>query len=151
MQVILLEKIRNFGNIGDTITVKNGFARNYLLPQGKAVTANTRNVKKFGEMRAQLEEKANQQLAKAKERAGKLEKLEVVISVKATEEGKLFGSVNNREVTEAIRELGGEIDRKEIVLLHGPIHELGEHEIMLQLHTDVSVPLKIKIVAETAA
>jgi len=148
MEVILLEKIRNLGDIGDKVNAKAGFARNYLLPQKMAVTATPNNISKFEERRAELEKEAADSLAVAESRAEALGKLTINISVRASEEGKLFGSVGTHEIVNAIKELGVEVDKKEIILPQGPIHQLGEFEINLQLHTDVNVLLRINVVAE---
>jgi large subunit ribosomal protein L9 len=148
MQVILLEKMLNLGGIGDKVKVKSGFARNFLLPQRKAVMATEENIIKFEKQRAELEKKANEILTIAQSRAANLQKLGISIMVRATEEGKIFGSVNTRDVVEAIKKAGEQVDKKEVVLLKGPIHELGEHEVRLQLHTDVSFPITIKVIAE---
>lgn len=148
MEVILLEKIRNLGDVGEKVNVKAGFARNYLLPQKMAVTATPDNIAKFEERCAELEKKAADSLAVAKSRAEALGKLTINISMRASEEGKLFGSVGTHEIVNAIKELGVEVDKKEIILPQGPIHQLGEFEISLQLHTDVNVLLRINVVAE---
>ena len=148
MEVILLEKIRNVGNIGDKVKVKAGFGRNFLLPQGKAAAATSANLVKFEKMRTDLEKKAAELLAAAKERASALEKLTINISMRASEEGKLFGSVGAREIAAAIKAKGEEIDKSEIILPEDSIHELGEFEVNLQLHSDLSVPLKINVIAE---
>ena len=150
MQVILLEKMANLGGIGDKVKVKPGFARNFLLPQHKAVTATEENIAKFEKQRAELEKKAKEVLTAAQSRAEAIQKLAITITVKASEEGKIFGSVNTRDVVEAIRAAGQHIDKKEVILPKGPIHELGDHEVRLQLHTDVNLPLTIKVVAEEA-
>ena len=134
--------------IGDKVNVKSGFGRNFLLPQEKAVTATSENIAKFEKMRAELEKKAAELLTEAKSRAEALGKLTINISVRASEEGKLFGSVGTHEIVNAIKELGVEVDKKEIILPQGPIHQLGEFEINLQLHTDVNVLLRINVVAE---
>ena len=148
MEVILLERIRNLGDIGDKVNVTAGFGRNFLLPQGKAVFANAENIAKFEKMRAELEGKASELLATAKARAEKLTKLTITVPMKASEEGSLFGSVSTREIVQAFKASGEEIDKSEIILPEGPIHQLGEFEINLQLHTDVNVPIKINVVAE---
>ncbi len=148
MEVILLEKIRNLGDIGSRVKVKAGFARNFLFPQGKAATANSANIAKFETKRAELEGKAQELLQQAQTRAEKLAQIAVTIAVRASEEGKLFGSVGIREIMAAVEAVGEELDKKEITLPEGPIHELGEYEINLQLHSDVVVPIKINIVAE---
>jgi large subunit ribosomal protein L9 len=148
MQVILLEKMLNLGGIGEKVKVKPGFARNFLLPQHKALPATEENIAKFEKQRAELEKKSKEALAIAQSRAETLQKLAIIITVKATEEGKIFGSVNTRDVVEAIKAFGEQIDKKEVILPKGPIHELGDHEIRLQLHTDVNVLLVIKVVEE---
>jgi large subunit ribosomal protein L9 len=148
MEVILLEKLHKIGNMGDKVKVKAGFARNFLLPQGKAVSATEANLAKFEKMRAELEKKAEEVLEEAKKRAEAIAKLTISIPMRASEEGKLFGSVGTKEVVAAVKASGVEIDKKEVILPEGPIHELGEFEINLHLHSDVNVPLKIKVVAE---
>jgi large subunit ribosomal protein L9 len=148
MEVILLEKLRKIGNMGDKVKVKAGFARNFLLPQGKAVSATEANLAKFEKMRAELEKRAEEILEEAKKRAEAIAKLTISIPMRASEEGKLFGSVGTKEVVAAFKASGVEIDKKEVFLPEGPIHELGEFEINLQLRSDVNVPLKIKVVAE---
>lgn len=150
MQVILLEKMLNLGNMGEQVKVKPGFARNFLLPQRKAVMATKENIAKFEKQRAELEKKAKEMLTLAQARAEGLQKLTIIIAVRATEEGKIFGSVNTRDVVEAIKNAGGKIDKKEVILTKGPIHELGDHEVRLQLHTDVNLPMVIKVIAEEA-
>lgn len=149
MEVILLEKIRNLGDIGDKINVKSGFGRNFLLPQGKAVAATAENVAKFEKMRAELESKAAEVLAAAKARAESLQELEIVIPMQASEEGKLFGSVGVREIVEAVKAAGGDLNKKEVMLPEGSIHQTGKYDVNLQLHTDVVVPIKINIIAES--
>ena len=148
MEVILLEKISNLGDIGDQVSVKSGFARNFLLPQGKAIMANPENIAIFEKRRAELEAKAVELLAIANARAEKLNKLNINIPMRVGDEGKLFGSVGAREIAAAIKAAGEEVDKKEIILLEGPIHQVGEYEINLQLHLDVVVPIKINIVPE---
>ncbi len=148
MEVILLEKIRNLGDIGSQVKVKPGYARNFLFPQGKATTANPANIAKFETQRVELEAKEQVLLQQAQTRAEKLAQVAVTIAVRASEEGKLFGSVGIREIIAAVEAVGEEIDKKEVTLPEGPIHELGEYEINLQLHSDVVVPIKISIVAE---
>jgi large subunit ribosomal protein L9 len=148
MEVILLEKLHKIGNMGDKVKVKAGFARNFLLPQGKAVSATEANLAKFEKMRAELEKKAEEVLEEAKKRAEAIAKLTISIPMRASEEGKLFGSVGTKEVVAAVKASGVEIDKKEVILPESPIHELGEFEINLHLHSDITVPLKIKVVAE---
>ena len=148
MEVILLEKIRNLGDIGDTVKVKAGFARNFLLPQGKVVSATTKNVAQFEKRRAELEAKAAESLASAKARAEKLAQLSLNVAMKASEEGNLFGSVGTREIVKAFAAHDEKVDKNEIIFPEGPIHQIGEFEINLQLHTDVIVPVKVNVVAE---
>jgi large subunit ribosomal protein L9 len=149
MEVILLEKIKNLGDVGNKVSVKPGYGRNFLIPRKKAVSATAGNIVKFEKMRGELEKKASEILAKAKARAEKLAQLVLLtITAQASDEGKLFGSVGTKEIVAAITAAGGEIDRKEINLPEGPIRQVGEHTINLQLHSDVTVPLKINVVAE---
>jgi large subunit ribosomal protein L9 len=148
MEVILLEKVRNLGDVGTKISVKPGYGRNFLIPRKQAVSATASNIAKFEKMRGELEQKATEVLAKAKARAEKLASLVLTITAQASDEGKLFGSVGTREIAAAITAAGGEIDRKEIILPEGPIRQIGEHTINLLLHSDVMIPLKINIIAE---
>lgn len=147
MEVILLEKIRNLGNIGDKVKVKTGYGRNFLIPQGKAVTATAANVEKFTKIRAELEQAAIKVLQEAQERANTMANLVVTIAAKASEEGKLFGSVGTSVIINAIKDAGFEVKKSEINLPEGPMRQIGEYEIALLLHSDVSVPVKVKIVA----
>lgn len=148
MQVILLEKVRNLGNIGDQVNVKAGYGRNYLIPTEKATQATKANLIEFESRRADLEKSAADKLKEAQQRAAKLADLNVVISVKVSEEGKLFGSVGLREITNALKKLGHEIHKNELSLPQGPIRQIGEHEVSLLLHSDVTLPITIKVVAE---
>lgn len=148
MQVILLEKIRNLGNLGDKVKVRPGHGRNYLIPQGKATPASAQNIAKFETRRAELEKAAQANLATAKTRADKLANLSLEIAVKAGDEGKLFGSVGSRDIVNAITAKGVEIEKSEIELPNGVIRQTGEYEIFLQLHTDVRVAVKVNIIPE---
>ncbi|OOF54655.1 50S ribosomal protein L9 [Rodentibacter genomosp. 2] len=149
MQVILLDKIAHLGNVGDQVDVKSGFARNYLIPQGKAVMATKANIEHFEARRAELEEKAAKSLAAAIERAERLEALEkVTIVSKAGDEGRLFGSITTRDVAEAVTSAGVELAKSEVRLPNGPIRTLGEHNVRFQLHGEVFASLNIVIVAE---
>ncbi len=148
MQVILLEKIRNLGNLGDKVSVKSGFGRNYLIPQGKAAPATAENVAKLEARRAELEKAAEAALAAAKERADALAELNVIIAAKAGEEGKLFGSIGTRDVADAISAKGHKVAKSEVQMPHGLIRHVGEHEVFVQLHSDLRVPVKINVVAE---
>ncbi|OOF83798.1 50S ribosomal protein L9 [Rodentibacter ratti] len=149
MQVILLDKIAHLGNVGDQVDVKSGFARNFLIPQGKAVMATKANIEHFEARRAELEEKAAKSLAAAIDRAERLEALEkVTITSKAGDEGRLFGSITTRDVAEAVSAAGVEVAKSEVRLPNGPIRTLGDHDVRFQLHSEVFASLNIVIVAE---
>lgn len=149
MEVILLEKIENLGTIGDKVTVKSGYGRNYLLPQGKATLATKANVAKFEAMRAELEKQAADELDTARARADKLADMRVEIPAKVGPEGKLFGSVGTIEIADAVTEKGVEIERAEVRLPEeGPLREAGEHTIGVHLHADVDVEITVVVVPE---
>ena len=148
MEVILLEKIENLGNLGDRVTVKPGFGRNYLLPQGKAAPATAENIAEFEARRAELEKAAAGALALAESRRDSLADMVVTISAKAGEEGKLFGSVGTSDIADAIIAAGVEVERNEIRLPEGAFRQTGEYDIDLHLHTDVNVTVKLVIEAE---
>ena len=148
MEVILLEKVGKLGGPGDTANVKAGFARNYLLPQGKAVAATAANVAKFEERRAELEAAAAQALADAQARAEALNGKTVTIVSKAGDEGKLFGSIGTRDIADAITEAGDAVQKSEVSLPEGALRNIGEYEVALQLHTDVTATVTIAVVAE---
>ena len=149
MEVILLENIGNLGALGDTVDVKPGYGRNFLIPQGKAVPATQDNVAKFETRRAELEAAAAETLAAARARGEALTALEAVnIAATAGEEGKLFGSVGTRDIAEALTAAGCEVDKSEVRLPEGVIRELGEYQIMIQVHAEVSASVAIHIVAE---
>jgi large subunit ribosomal protein L9 len=149
MEVILLEKVRNLGDLGEQINVKAGYGRNFLIPQGKAVMATKENVAKFEERRAELEAKAAEQLAIAEGRAAKLAELgAVTIAANAGEEGKLFGSISAGDIADAITAAGVEIAKSEVKLPEGSLRNTGEFELMIQLHTDVSQNVNVEVVAE---
>ncbi|MEM6640129.1 MAG: 50S ribosomal protein L9 [Pseudomonadota bacterium] len=146
MNVILLEKIDNLGTIGDTVKVKPGYGRNYLLPQGKATLATKENMARFESMRAELEQKSKDELVRAEARAKQLEDLDVTVSAKAGSEGKLFGSIGTFDLVEAIGAAGVEVERSEIRLPEGPLRSTGEHQVELHLHSDVDVTLNVTVV-----
>jgi large subunit ribosomal protein L9 len=148
MEVILLQKIANLGNIGDRVKVKPGFGRNYLLPGGKATLATPDNIAKFETRRAELEAKAAAELGTAKTRATALEGLKLSITAKAGSEGKLFGSIGTTDIAEACAKAGHPVERSEVRLPGGPIRTVGEHAISLHLHSDIDVPVALTIVAE---
>lgn len=146
MDVILLEKVENIGGIGDQVTVKPGFARNFLLPQGKATLATPENVAKFEARRTDLEAKAQAELELAQARAAKLEGQRLTLTANAGPEGKLFGSIGTIDIAAACEEtLGTEVERAEIRLPEGPLRVIGEHAIELHLHMDVNVPMTIVV------
>lgn len=149
MQVILLDKIVHLGQVGDQVNVKSGFARNFLIPQGKAVMATAANIEHFEARRAELEEKAAQALAAAVDRAARLEALgSVTIASKAGDEGRLFGSIGTRDIADAITAKGVEVAKSEVRLPNGLIRTLGEHEVTFQFHGEVFSHLNVIIVAE---
>ena len=149
MEVILLENIGNLGALGDKVDVKAGYGRNFLIPHGKAVPATEQNVAKFEARRAELEAAAAETLAAAQARGDALTALGAVeIGATAGEEGKLFGSVGTRDIAEALTAAGCEVDKSEVRLPEGAIRELGDFEIMIQLHAEVATSVAIRIVAE---
>lgn len=149
MQVILLDKIGNLGGLGDQVNVKAGFARNFLIPQGKAVMATKANVEMFEARRAELEAKVAEQLTAAQARAEKLNALEaVVIASKAGDEGKLFGSIGTRDIADAITAAGVEVVKSEVRLPEGALRTTGEYEISIQLHSDVFATINLNVVAQ---
>ena len=148
MDVILLQKVANLGNIGDRVKVKSGFGRNFLLPQGKATLATPENIARFEARRVELERLAREQLSSASERAEAMKDFKLTISAKAGTEGKLFGSIGTADIAEACNKAGFKIERSEVRLPTGPLRALGEHVISLHLHADVDVPLTVAIVPE---
>ena len=149
MEVILLEKVRNLGDLGEQIKVKSGFGRNFLIPQGKAVMATKGNVAKFEERRAELEAKAAEKVAAAEVRGASLAALEnVTIAANAGEEGKLFGSISAGDIADVITAAGVEVAKSEVKLPEGSIRHLGEFELAIQLHTDVTQNVTIEVIAE---
>ena len=151
MEIILLQKVDNVGGIGDRVRVKSGYARNYLIPQGKATLATAANIAKFESRRAELEAKAAGELGAAQARAKKLEGLKIKIEMQAGAEGKLFGSVGTLDIAEAVGKHGTEIERSEVRLPDGPLRVVGEHHIELHLHADVNVGLTVVIEAAEPA
>ncbi len=150
MQLILLQKVVNLGNLGDKVNVKPGYGRNFLVPQGKAVPATAANVAEFEARRAEYEAKAQAQLGDAESRRAKLEGASVTIYANASTEGKLYGSVGPREIAEALTKQGMPVGKSEVVMGEGPIRMVGESEIMVHLHADVELPVKIVVEAEAA-
>jgi large subunit ribosomal protein L9 len=148
MEVILLEKVANLGNIGDRVKVRSGFGRNFLLPHGKATLATPDNIARFEARRAELERVAREHLSSAGERAEAMKDFKLTIHAKAGTEGKLFGSIGTSDIAEACTRAGFAVERSEVRLTHGPLRMLGEHTVNLHLHADVDVPLQVTIVAE---
>ena len=148
MEVILLDKVENLGGIGDKVNVKPGYARNYLLPQGKAARATPENIAEFEARRAELEAKAATVIADARARAEKIEGLTLTILAKAGSEGKLFGSVGPVDIAEAAEAAGVTIERSEIRLAEGPLRAVGTHEVEVHLHSEVSVPITVTVEGE---
>ena len=147
MNVILLESVENVGGIGDLVTVKPGFGRNYLLPQGKAALATPENMKQIESRRAELEKAAAEDLGKAKARAKAISGVELVIPANAGSEDKLFGSVGPIDIAEAFAAIQVDVERSEIRMPDGPIHELGEFQIGVHLHADVDSEVTVRVVA----
>ena len=147
MKVILLESVENLGGIGDMVKVKPGYGRNYLLPQGKAALATADNMKTIEARRAELEKTAAEEIAKAKARAKAINGLEVVIPANAGSEGKLFGSVGPIDIAESLAGIQVEVERAEIRMPDGPIHELGEFAIGVHFHSEVDAEITLRVVA----
>ena len=148
MEVILLQKVANLGNIGDRVKVRSGFGRNFLLPQGKATLATPDNIARFEARRAELERMAREHLSSAEERATALKDFKLTIHAKAGTEGKLFGSIGTSDIAEELTRANFKVERSEVRMPHGPLRMLGEHTVNLHLHADVDVPLQVTIVAE---
>ena len=148
MDLILLQKVANLGNIGDRVKVKSGYGRNFLLPKGKATLATAANVARFDARRAELESAANEELHRAQQRAAAIKDFKLSIIAKAGSEGKLFGSVGTADIAEAASAAGHSLARSEVRLPGGPLRAVGEHAVTLHLHADVEVELPVIIVAE---
>ena len=148
MQLILMEKVANLGNLGDVVKVMDGFARNYLIPEGKAKRATSENIKHLEGRRAELERAQNEALAKAQERAAKLENLKIQISQKAGVDGRLFGSVTNYDIVEALEKQGHDVERSQVRMSQGPLKQVGEFPIQVVLHTDVTVTITVAVIGE---
>ncbi len=148
MQVILLEKIAKLGVLGEQVSVKAGYGRNYLVPQHKAVPATDENVEQFESRRAELERLADAKKGEAMDRAEKIGEISLTLAVKAGEEGKLFGSITGRDIAEALTARGVSLEKSEVRLPEGPIREIGEFEVDLHLHTEVDAFVKVTVVAE---
>ena len=149
MQIILLDKVVNLGGLGDVVKVKDGYARNYLIPQGKAKRANAANLAEFEARRAELERLAAEQLAAAQAEGAKLEGQSVSISRKAGVDGRLFGSVTNADIAEALKAKGFVVEKSAVRMPEGPLKAVGESQIVVALHTDVTATISVTVVGES--
>ncbi|HEX7271209.1 MAG TPA: 50S ribosomal protein L9 [Casimicrobiaceae bacterium] len=149
MQVILLEKVQNVGDLGEVVKVKPGFARNYLIPQGKAKRATPENIKLLEERRAELEKAAGEKLTQAQERAAKLEGVTVQITQKAGVDGRLFGSVTNVDIVEALHGMGHAVEKAMIRMPAGPLKQVGDYPLTVALHTDVTAQITVSVLGDT--
>jgi len=150
MELILLEKVQNLGDLGDLVKVKSGYGRNYLVPQGKAALATKENLEHFEARRAELEANAKDKLGKATARQTALADVVVEISANASDEGNLYGSIGPREISAAVSELGHELNKSEVIMGEGPIRTVGEFDVVVHLHSDVETTIKVIVVPEEA-
>ena len=148
MQIILLEKVVNLGQLGDVVKVKEGYARNFLIPQGKAKRATKANLAEFEQRRAELERVQNELLAKAQEAGAKLDGLTVQITQKAGVDGRLFGSVTNHDIVDALKAQGFEVDRGQVRMPAGPLKQVGDYPLVVALHTDVLANITVSVLGE---
>jgi large subunit ribosomal protein L9 len=148
MQIILLEKVVNLGSLGDVVKVKDGYARNFLIPEGKAKRANEKNLAEFQARRAELEKKQSDDLSAAQARGAKLSGMMVQVSQKAGDDGRLFGSVTNSDIVDALKAQGFEIVKSEVRLPNGPLKQIGDFPITLALHHDVTVDITVSVLGE---
>ena len=148
MQVILMEKVVNLGNLGDVVKVRDGFARNYLIPQGKAKRVTPENLAEFEKRRAELERQQAEKLTGAQEKAARLEGLMVQITRKAGVDGRLFGSVTNFDIAEALKGLGHEVEKADIRMPQGPLKMIGDTQLQIALHSDVMVNITVSVLGE---
>jgi len=149
MQVILMEKVANLGNLGDVVKVKDGYARNFLIPHGKAKRATEENLKAFESRRAELEKAQSEALAKAQERGQKLDGLTLQITQKAGVDGRLFGSVTNADIAEALKQHGFDVAKAAVRMPQGPLKNVGDHPLKIALHSDVVVTINVSVVGES--
>ena len=149
MQVILMEKLANLGNLGDVVKVKDGYARNYLIPHGKAKRATEANVKAFETRRAELEKTQAESLARAQERDATLDGVTLQVVQKAGVDGRLFGSVTNYDIVEALKAQGHEVERSQVRMPDGPLKQVGEYHLQIALHTDVVVTINVAVAGES--
>ena len=148
MQIILLEKVTNLGGLGDVVKVRDGFARNYLIPQGKAKRATRDNLAEFEQRRSELEKVQADHLTQAQEKASKLDNLAVQVAQKAGVDGKLFGSVTNADIAEALKQQGFDIPKAAVRMPQGPLKNIGEYPLKIALHTDVVITVNVTVVPE---
>jgi large subunit ribosomal protein L9 len=148
VEIILLQKVEGLGNLGDRVRVKPGYGRNFLIPTGKATEATPQNIARFEARRAELEEQLAKALAVAKARAQELTDVMVTLAVKAGNEGRLFGSVGAADIAEAVSAVGIELKKNEVRLPRGAIRQLGEYEVEVRLHSDVSTKIRVNVIAE---
>ncbi len=145
MDLILLEKVQNLGDLGDKVSVKPGFGRNYLVPRGKAVPATQKNIAQFETRRAELEKAALERLSTAEDRGAALADVAITMTANASEEGKLYGSIGPREIAEALVELGHKVSKSEVIMGEGPIRMTGEFDVTLNLHADIETQIKVSV------
>jgi large subunit ribosomal protein L9 len=145
MQVILLEKVKNLGSLGQKVTVKPGYGRNYLIPQKKAVFATEENIRMFEERREELEKRESQALAHAEQRAAKLNDVTITIDAQASDDGRLYGSVGIVEIQKALEDKAIQVTKREILMPEGPFHEIGEYKVEIQVHSDVIASISLII------
>jgi large subunit ribosomal protein L9 len=148
MDIILLQKVDNLGDLGEKVSVKSGYGRNFLIPSGKAVPATKENLKRFEERRAELEKEAKEKQQAAQARKAKLDGLTIAITCRAGDEGRLFGSVGTMDIAKAVADTGVALEKKEVLLPNGPFRIAGEYEVNLHLHADVNATIKLDIVPE---
>lgn len=148
MELILLEKIQNLGDLGDKVNVKPGYGRNFLVPQGKAVAATKENVEMFEARRAELEATAAERVNSAQSRRDSMVDVTIELTANASEEGKLYGSLGPREIADAVTDAGYPLEKSEVVMGEGPIRMTGEHEVLIQLYADVETTIKVIVTAE---
>lgn len=145
MELILIEKVLNLGDLGDKVKVKPGYGRNYLVPSGKAMRATSANIAEFEARREELEIIARQKMSAAGERLASIEGFELVVSANASDEGKLYGSIGPREIAEAVTERGIALSKSEVIMGEGPIRNVGEHQVLIHLHADVETEIKVTV------
>ena len=148
MELILLEKVLNLGDLGDKVNVKPGYGRNFLVPSGKAVPATKANIAEFEARRAELEKAAKEKLSSAEDRLKALEGVEINLVANASEEGKLYGSIGPREIADEVSKTGLNLEKSEVIMGEGPIRNTGEHDVLVQLHAAVETTIKVTVDAE---